>query len=238
MEVIPCIDLKNGRAVRLYQGDFGKERVYSDDPVGVAQRWQREGAPRIHIVDLEAAVSGTPQVVTIVESVSAEVTVPLQLGGGVRDMQTLERYLEAGVQRVILGTAAVEDEDFVREACSRYRDSVIIAVDAKDGYVRTAGWTRDSDITANELVSRMEKLGAQRFIYTDVSRDGTLTHPNFEAVAQLQALTSGAVIASGGVSTLEHLVRLKEIGVEGAIVGKALFDGDIALPEAVDIAAS
>ena len=237
MEVIPVIDLKDGRCVRLYQGDFDREHVYSDDPVGVLRRWEEEGAPRIHIIDLDAAVSGKPQNRSIIEKISSEATVPVQVGGGVRGMATLERYLETGVQRVILGTAAVEDADFVREACNRYPESVIIGVDAKDGYVKTAGWTRESDLTAIELTSRMEKLGARRFIYTDVSRDGTLTKPNFEAVAQLRSLTSAAVIASGGVSSIEQLVRLKEIGVEGAIVGKALFTGDIALREAIEIAA-
>ena len=237
MEVIPAIDLKDGRCVRLYQGDFSKEQVYSDDPVEVARRWEREGAPRIHIVDLDAAVSGRPQNLSIIERLSSEATVPVQVGGGVRGMATLERYLEAGVQRAILGTAAVEDVDFVQEACRRYPESVIIGVDAKDGYVRISGWTRESDLTAIELVNRMEGLGARRFIYTDVSRDGTLTEPNFDAVAQILSLTSAAVIASGGVSSIEHLVWLKEIGVEGAIVGKALYTGDIALQEAIKVAA-
>lgn len=237
MEVIPAIDLKDGRCVRLYQGDFSKEQVFSEDPVEVARRWEREGAPRVHIVDLDAAVSGQPRNLSIIKKIASDISIPVQVGGGVRGMGTLEHYLEVGVQRAILGTAAVEDINFVKEACNRYPESVIIGVDAKDGYVTISGWTRESDLTAAQLVNRMEALGAKRFIYTDVSRDGTLTEPNFEAVAHLISLTSAAVIASGGVSSTEHLVRLKEIGVEGAIIGRALYTGDVSLRDAIEVIA-
>ncbi|MFQ5872623.1 MAG: 1-(5-phosphoribosyl)-5-[(5-phosphoribosylamino)methylideneamino]imidazole-4-carboxamide isomerase [Dehalococcoidia bacterium] len=234
MEVIPAIDLKDGRCVRLYQGDFSKETVFSEDPVEVARRWEEEGAPRLHVVDLDGAAAGEPRNLSVVERIVREVRVPVQVGGGIRGVDTLEQYLGIGVQRVVLGTAAVEDAGFVEEACKRYGDAIAIGVDARDGYLATSGWTRNSDIPVFEFIGCMEGLGAKRFIYTDISRDGTLTEPNFDAVSRLLTLTSSAILCSGGISSVPHLVRLKEMGVEGAIVGRALYTGDVSLREAID----
>ena len=233
MEIIPAIDLKDGRCVRLYQGDFSKESVFSDDPVGMALQWEGEGAPRLHVVDLDGAASGEPRNAPVIEEIVKAVGLPVQVGGGVRELTTLKGYLDLGVQRVVLGTAAVENPAFVEEACQSYVDAVIISVDVRDGYMVTSGWTRDTEVPAMELVQRMEELGAQRFIYTDISRDGTLTEPNFEAVSRLLSLTGSPIICSGGISSIAHLVRLKELGVKGAIVGRALYTGDVVLREAV-----
>ena len=236
MEVIPAIDLKDGRCVRLYQGDFSKESVFSEDPVGVALRWEEQGASRLHVVDLDGAAAGAPRNLPIIKEILKAVKVPIQVGGGIRLVDTLAHFLEIGVQRVVLGTAAVEDAVFVEEVCQCYGDAIIIGVDAQDGYAATSGWTRKSDIKAMELVERMERLGARRFIYTDISRDGTLTEPNFDAVSCLLSLSSSSIIYSGGVSSIQHLVRLRELGVEGAIIGRALYTGDINLREAISAA--
>ena len=234
MEVIPAIDLKDGRCVRLYQGDFTRESVYSDDPSGVARRWEEEGAARLHVVDLDGAAGGGPRNAPFIEGIVKAVEVPVQVGGGIRSLQTLAEYLEMGVQRVVLGTSAVEDVDLVEEACQRYGEAVVIGVDARDGYVATSGWTRRTRVLAAKLVAQMEGLGARRFIYTDIARDGTLTSPNLDGIAHILSLVSVPVIASGGISSIEHLVELRGLGVEGAIVGRALYTGDVELGRAIE----
>ncbi|MCH8090552.1 MAG: 1-(5-phosphoribosyl)-5-[(5-phosphoribosylamino)methylideneamino]imidazole-4-carboxamide isomerase [Chloroflexi bacterium] len=234
MEVIPAIDLKDGRCVRLYQGDFTRESVYSDDPAAVARRWEEEGAVRLHVVDLDGAAEGRPRNAPLIEGIVKAVEMPVQVGGGIRSLQTLAEYLDMGVQRVVLGTSAVEDADLVEEACRRYGEAVVIGVDARDGYVATSGWTRGTRVLAVKLVAEMEGLGARRFIYTDIARDGTLTGPNLDGVAHILSLASVPVIASGGISSIEHLVELQGLGVEGAIVGRALYTGDVDLGRAIE----
>ncbi len=233
MEVIPAIDLKDGRCVRLLQGDFDKETVFSTEPAAVARRWQDAGAPRIHVVDLEGAASGQPRNAEAVSQILEAIDIPIQLGGGVRNMETLENWLARGVQRVVLGTAAVEDPDFLQQACSRFGDSVIVGIDARDGFVAASGWTRTTKVDALELVERVRDLGARRIIYTDITTDGMLKGPNLESVKQITSRTTLPVIASGGVSTTDHIVSLDNLGVEGAIVGKALYTGDLDLREAI-----
>jgi len=234
MEVIPAIDLKDGRCVRLYQGDFTRESVFSDDPAAVARRWEEEGAVRLHVVDLDGAAEGGPRNAPLIEAIVKAVEMPVQVGGGIRSLQTLAEYLEMGVKRVVLGTSAVEDADLVEEACRRYGEAVVIGVDARDGYVATSGWTRKTQVPASRLVVQMEGLGVRRFIYTDIARDGTLTSPNFDEVARILSLVSVPVIASGGISSIEHLVELQGLGVEGAIVGRALYTGDVDLGRAIE----
>ena len=233
MEVIPAIDLKGGRCVRLLQGDFDKETVFSTDPGAVAQGWEQAGAPRIHVVDLEGAASGRPENAEAVARILKSVDIPVQLGGGVRNMETLEGWLDKGVQRVVLGTAAVEDPDFLQEALRRFGESVVVGIDARDGRVAASGWKRTTEVDAIELIERMKGFGARRIIYTDISRDGMLSGPNLESVRQVVSSTKVPVIASGGVSTIEHLKSLRELGVEGAIVGRALYTGDVNLREAI-----
>ena len=233
MEVIPAIDLKGGRCVRLLQGDFDKETVFSTDPGAVAQGWEQAGAPRIHVVDLEGAASGRPENAEAVARILKSVDIPVQLGGGIRNMETLEGWLDKGVQRVVLGTAAVEDPDFLQEALRRFGESVVVGIDARDGRVAASGWKRTTEVDAIELIERMKGFGARRIIYTDISRDGMLSGPNLESVRQVVSSTKVPVIASGGVSTIEHLKSLRELGVEGAIVGRALYTGDVNLREAI-----
>ena len=233
MEVIPAIDLRQGRCVRLYQGDYGQETVFSDDPIGMALHWQGLGALRLHIVDLDGAARGEPCHATLIAEMVRSLTIPVQFGGGLRDLEAVEVVLGLGVERAILGTAAVEDHALVAEACRRFSERIIVSIDAREGYVAIHGWRDKTSVTAGELVERMAELGVRRFIYTDIARDGTLTEPSFSAIARLVGRTSLPIIASGGISSLEHIKRLAELGVEGAIVGRALYTGDVDLKEAL-----
>ena len=235
MEVIPAIDLKGGRCVRLYQGDYDREHVFSDDPVAVAMEWQRQGARRLHIVDLEGARDGRPVNLGAIEAIAAQAAVPLQVGGGIRDRATAQHLLTAGAQRVVLGTAAVETPALVEEIMADYgADAVVVSIDAREGLVALRGWRTASQVTARELLASMVERGVRRFVYTDISRDGTLTSPNFAALEEVAAATQAAVIAAGGIASVEHLVRLAQTGVEGAIVGQALYVGAFSLAEALE----
>jgi phosphoribosylformimino-5-aminoimidazole carboxamide ribotide isomerase len=236
MEIIPAIDLRNGKCVRLYQGDYEKETVFSDDPASVALRWQSEGAKRLHLVDLDGAAKGELCNLDAIEKIAAAVEIPVQVGGGVRSLETIEQLLKLGVGRAILGTVAVEDPDLAEEACQRFGEQIIIGIDARDGQAATRGWLQQSTVTAGELAARMVGLGARRFIYTDISRDGTLTSPNFEAVADFLSQVGVPVIAAGGISAVEHLTKLAALGAEGAIVGRAIYTGDINLKNALGAA--
>jgi phosphoribosylformimino-5-aminoimidazole carboxamide ribotide isomerase len=232
MEIIPAIDLRNGKCVRLFQGDYGQETIFSDAPVSVALRWQSEGARRLHIVDLDGAAKGEPSNLEAIEDIIAAIDIPVQVGGGIRSIETIEQLYATGVERAILGTVAVEKPALVKEACQKFSDRIIISIDARDRWVATRGWLQKSTVTASELASRMIELGVMRFIYTDISRDGTLTSPNFEAIAELLSQVNVPVIAAGGISSVQHLTKLAELRVEGAIVGKAMYTGDIKLGEA------
>ena len=234
MEIIPAIDLKSGLCVRLYQGDYQKETVYSNDPVSVALRWRQEGALRLHVVDLDGAAVGEPVNLDMIKAIATRVSVPVQVGGGIRSFQTAERLLDIGVDRVVLGTAAVEDPELIKQLCHEWgSDRVVIAVDARDGQVAIKGWTEGASVSATALVQQMDDLGVRRFLYTDISRDGTLTQPNFEAIQGLVRCTSHPILASGGISSTEHVVHLAAVGVEGAILGRALYTGDVDLGAAI-----
>ena len=234
MEIIPAVDIKDGKCVRLYQGDYSMETVFSDDPVGMAMEWQSMGATRLHIVDLDGADAGEPCNLNIITRINDVVWIPLQVGGGIRNMETIGKLLKVGIDRVILGTAAVEDPELVKEACRCFGKSIIIGIDVIEGRVAIHGWKNSTELTAIELAMSMAKLGAKRFIYTDINRDGTLTEPNFIATFELVDAIRFPVIASGGISSLIHLKVLNKLGVEGAIIGKALYTGDINLRRALD----
>jgi phosphoribosylformimino-5-aminoimidazole carboxamide ribotide isomerase len=233
IEIIPAIDLRGGHCVRLHQGNYDEETVFSDDPLDVALRWQSMGAPRLHMVDLDGAASGEPRHLDTVKEIARAVLIPVQVGGGIRHLETIEALLKAGVDRVILGTAAVENPGLVAEACRHFRESVIIGIDAREGYVATRGWRYDTELKSVALAESMAQLGVRRFIYTDISRDGTLTEPNFSAIAELIDAIRLPVVAAGGISSLNHLRMLKKLGAEGAIVGKAIYTGDINLKQAL-----
>ena len=234
MEVIPSIDLKSGRCVRLYQGDYQRETVYSEDPLAVAQSWQDQGAPRLHLVDLDGAAAGTPVNLDTVSNIIDRLTIPVQVGGGIRDQQTAQRLLDSGAHRVVIGTAAVEDPLLVRQLCQKYGSHrVVVAVDAREGQVAIKGWTEKTTVTTLDLAKQMSLLGVTRILYTDIHRDGTLTEPNFAANATLVKETGLAVLASGGITSLNHIRGLAQTGVEGVVVGSALYTGTISLPDAL-----
>ena len=234
MEIIPAIDIRGGRCVRLVQGDYDRETVFADDPAEAARRWRDAGAKRLHVVDLDGAREGRAVNAASVERIVAAVDVPVQLGGGLRDLETIGGYLKAGVERVVLGTAAVKDQALLASALSRFPGRIVVGVDARDGIVVTEGWRDASGIEAPEFVRQIAELGVPRVIYTDTLRDGTLTEPNFDALETLLSERQHLrIIYSGGVSTIDHLRRLAESGVEGAIVGRALYTGDIDLAEAL-----
>lgn len=193
------------------------------------------GASRIHIVDLDGAATGEPVNLEIIKNIASAAMIPTQLGGGLRDIDTIQRMLSLGIERVILGTVAVENPKLVEEACKRFNDYIIVSIDARDGFVATHGWLKETSLTTVQFAANMVKLGARRFIYTDIVRDGTLTEPNFTAIAELVNSTKAPVIAAGGITSILHLKMLKQLGVEGAIIGKALYTGDIKLKEALAV---
>ena len=237
MEVIPAIDLRLGLCVRLFQGDYQQETVFSDEPVSVALAWQEQGAPRLHLVDLDGAAGGVPVNLEVVTSIIHNLTIPVQIGGGIRDLSTAESLLSAGADRVVIGTAAVENPSLVEDLCQKHGSQrVVIAVDAKDGLVAIKGWLESTEVKAQDLVEQMALLGVRRILYTDISRDGTLTEPNFEANADLVRTTGMAVLASGGIATLDHVRRLVDTGAEGAILGRALYTEAFSLREAIAVA--
>jgi phosphoribosylformimino-5-aminoimidazole carboxamide ribotide isomerase len=235
MEVIPAIDLLGGKCVRLYQGDYAQETVYSDDPLETALRWVDMGATRLHIVDLDGAKNGSPANLRAVERIASSVDAPLHLGGGIRDMDTARAAIDAGVSRIMLGTAAFENAHLISALLNEFgAETIIVTVDARDGKVALRGWTEGTSALATDLVADMAALGVLRFLYTDISRDGTLTEPNFDGVSALVNQGDIHIIAAGGIATLPQLKRLAEIGAEAAIVGRAIYTGDINLHEAIE----
>lgn len=238
MIIIPAIDLKDGRCVRLAQGDFSRVTVYSDDPVGVARKWQENGAERIHVVDLDGSLIGSPQNTDVIRSIVAEVGLPIEVGGGIRDMKTIEAYIGMGVNWVILGTMALRDKGFVREACGAYKGEIILGIDANDGKVAIQGWTEQTSESAIDIAKGYEGYGLAAIVYTDIKRDGMETGVNMEATRELARSIDIPVIASGGVSSIEDISRLREIekfGVIGVIIGRALYSGAVSLKEAISL---
>jgi len=233
--VIPAIDLKDGRCVRLRQGDMAAETVYSEDIVAVARNWQQCGAGLIHVVDLNGAVGGEPKNLPQIEAVRKAVTVDVQVGGGIRTIETVRRYLKAGVSRVVLGTAALTDRAFLEQACTEFPRQVVLGLDARDGKVAVKGWTAVSETKAIDLLREVRGLEIGAVIYTDIARDGMLNGPNLTALKEVVASSAFPVIASGGISRVEDLLAVRLLGskIEGAIVGKALYDGKLDYQSAV-----
>ena len=235
MEIIPAVDIRGGKCVRLYQGDYSQETVFFEDPVAVALDWRAQGARRLHIVDLDGAASGEVRNLATIEVIVKRVSLPVQLGGGIRDEATVSKLLGIGLDRVILGTVAVEQPELVMGLCQKFGRAIVVGIDARDGRVATHGWLKNTEITALELGQKMVSLGVKRIVYTDIKRDGTLSEPNYAAVAEMVEGVKAKIIAAGGISAIEHLRRLEKLGVEGAVVGKALYTGNIDLKEALAV---
>ena len=235
MYIFPAIDLYEGKAVRLYKGDYDNMTVYSDRPWDFARDFESQGARHIHIVDLEGAKLGTTPNIETIKKIVTSCNLFVEVGGGIRSMETVKAYIDAGVDRVILGTAAVKDEAFLKEAVEAYGEAVAVGVDIKDGYVAIKGWTEKSEYTAMDFCAKMEGLGVSTLICTDISKDGAMMGTNHELYRDLSSRFKMNIIASGGVSTLEDVSRLNELGVYGAIIGKPYYTGAIKISDAVNI---
>jgi phosphoribosylformimino-5-aminoimidazole carboxamide ribotide isomerase len=233
MKIFPAIDLKNGKCVRLYQGEFSSLEVVGEDPLQTALSFAAQGAEYLHMVDLDGALNGTVGNLNSINKVIKDVKIPIQLGGGIRSLDTIEMLLEKGLNRVILGTAALNNPFLVKEAVKKFGDKIAIGIDARDGYVAVEGWQTSSKIEYIDFAKQMEDIGIKTIIFTDISRDGTLSGPNFEATGKLNDMVSCNIIASGGMKDIEDIKKLVKMNMYGAIIGKALYSGNISLTEAI-----
>ncbi|WP_242217134.1 1-(5-phosphoribosyl)-5-[(5-phosphoribosylamino)methylideneamino]imidazole-4-carboxamide isomerase [Bacillus cereus group sp. BfR-BA-01380] len=235
MKIFPAIDVKNGRCVRLYQGKFQQETVMNENPVAQALLFEQLGARALHIVDLDGAVAGRSENLSVIEDICKAVRIPVQVGGGIRSIAAIETLLSVGVMKVILGTSALYDRIFLEVAVRLYGGKIIVGIDAKNGYVATRGWLDVSEMSYIQLAKEMEEVGVQTLIFTDISRDGTLTGPNFEQLQKLKDEVSLQIVASGGVSSLADVEKLQDMDLYGAIIGKALYDKKVMLEEALQV---
>jgi phosphoribosylformimino-5-aminoimidazole carboxamide ribotide isomerase len=238
MIIIPAVDIKNGKCVRLLQGRMDAETIYSDQPEAMAAKWARLGAPLIHVVDLDGAFAKSPQNVSSIRNILGSVDVPIQVGGGIRNEKTVHMYLQMGIQRVIIGSEAINKPAFVKKVCKKYPDRVVIGIDARNGKVAIDGWKETTRIEAVDLAKKFEDCGIAAINFTDIHRDGMQTGPNLEAIRRLAEAISIPVVASGGISSIrdiKRLLTLAEVGVVGIIIGKALYSGGLDLKEALDL---
>lgn len=233
MRIYPAIDIIDGACVRLVQGDYSQKTKFADNPVEVALRWQSQGGEFIHIVDLDGAKTGIMPNFELIVNIAKALDVPIEVGGGIRNMNAVDRYLENGVERVIIGTSALSDPEFVKKAVEKYGTRIAVGIDAKDKMVAVNGWEEVSRTSALDLAAQMQAIGVEHIIYTDIATDGMLKGPNVSAMKEMTDHIKINVIASGGVSSVDDIRKLKETGVEGAIVGKALYTDTISLAEAV-----
>ena len=236
MLILPAIDLRGGNCVRLVKGDFKQETIYSEHPEEIALRWEEGGAEFLHVVDLDGALAGEPQNMDAIKCILQAVKIPVEVGGGIRSMESIDRLLSIGVSRVILGSVAVHKEELVQEACSAYGNRIVVGIDAKKGIVATDGWEKSGDISAVELAKKLGTFGLETIIYTDISRDGTLSGVNVTETAHLARASGIKVIASGGVKSISDIEELKKRecdGIIGVIVGKSIYEGTLSLTEAI-----
>ena len=235
MLIFPAIDLYEKKAVRLFKGDYENMTVYSENPIEIAQDFVNSGATHIHVVDLEGAKDGTTPNISVVRQIAAETNLFIEIGGGIRDMDTVDAYLSSGVSRVILGTAAVNDREFLTAAVKKYGDKIAVGADVKDGYIAIKGWLESSALTLDDFLQEMEKIGVKYIICTDISKDGAMRGTNLELYSQLSQKYSMNITASGGVSTLDDVKKLNEMNLYGAIIGKAYYIGAIDLKDALEV---
>lgn len=233
MILFPAIDIRNGNCVRLKQGDYNQEKIYGDSPTDMALHWVEKGAQYLHLIDLDGAKTGSSINRKAIHDVAKNVSIPVQVGGGIRSMDIIDEHIENGVSRVIIGTAAINNRPFLEEAVQKYGEKIAVSIDARKGFVATDGWTKTSDVQAVDLLKKLEAIGVKTVVYTDIFKDGMLEGPNFNELDAVNKATSIQVIASGGVTTKEDLQRLEQMNMYGAIIGKALYDGNLKLEEVV-----
>ncbi|MDY6825165.1 MAG: 1-(5-phosphoribosyl)-5-[(5-phosphoribosylamino)methylideneamino]imidazole-4-carboxamide isomerase [Thermodesulfobacteriota bacterium] len=240
MIIIPAVDIKNGKCVRLLQGRMDAETVFSDDPAAMAKKWADQGARLMHLVDLDGAVQKRPRNLAAIEKIIDSVNTEIQVGGGIRDLDTIRMYMDRGVEKIVIGSAAIHDPSMVAEACRLYPGHIVVGIDARDGMVAIEGWTRSTSVSAVELAKQFEDCGVAAINFTDIQRDGMQTGPNIDAIQALASSVDVPIVASGGVSSLadiKALMPLREYGVTGVITGRALYDGRLDLAEAIAAAA-
>ncbi len=233
MIIFPAIDVKDGNCVRLKQGDYNQQTTYNNSPVETAKKWQEAGGAFLHMVDLDGAKTGDAKNKEVILETIQALSIPVEVGGGIRSLDIIKEYVKGGAARVILGTSAITDWDMLTEAIRLYSDKIAVSLDARNGYVATDGWTKNSDTKAADLAKKLEEAGLETIVYTDILKDGMLRGPNLEELKAMQEATSMNIIASGGVSRKEDVVNLQSLGLYGAIIGKALYDGTIQLEDVV-----
>ena len=234
MIIFPAIDLRGGKCVRLIQGDFDKETVYSDDPAATALKWQTLGAKFLHVVDLDGARKGSPQNLDAIKKILAAIKIPIEVGGGIRTLDDAEKILNLGVRRVILGSVAVENISLVEAAVKKFGDKIVVGIDARDGIVKTHGWEKSGAVKADELAKKIVAAGVKTIIYTDISKDGMLSGVDAKIFSELEKISGAEIIASGGVKSLDDIRALKAEKISGVIVGKAIYSGALDLKTAID----
>jgi len=233
MKIFPAIDLKGGKCVRLFQGEFTSAKVVGEDPLRTALNFMNDGAEYLHMVDLDGALKGSIENLNSIDKIINDLKIPIQLGGGIRSLDTIDMLINKGLSRVILGTAALNNPSLVKEAVKKYGDKIAIGIDARDGFVAVEGWQKSSKVEYIDFAKQMESIGIKTIIFTDISRDGTLSGPNFEATGKMNEKVSCDIIASGGMKCIDDIKRLKKMNIYGAIIGKALYSGNISLEQAI-----
>lgn len=229
MILFPAIDIRDGKCVRLIQGDYDQEIIYNDSPTAMALEWEKQGADYIHVVDLDGAKTGNSLNREAIQGIAKNVSIPVQVGGGIRTMEIIDAHIASGVSRVIIGTAAIQDKPFLKQAVEKYGDKIAVSIDARKGFVATDGWTETSDVLAVDLLIELEVIGVKTVIYTDILKDGMMQGPNFNELEMMDNASSIDIVASGGVSTEEDIIQLRKLDLYGAIIGKALYEGKISL---------
>lgn len=234
MTLYPAIDIKDGKCVRLLKGSFSDVTIYGNDPVSMAKKWESSGGKFIHVVDLDGALKGHGVNADIIKRICSEVNIPVQTGGGIRSMEDIEAKLSCGINRVIIGTKAVSDSNFIKRAVDKYKEKIVIGIDAKDSMVAIEGWEQLSEFKAVDFARRMADIGVSTIVYTDIATDGTLSGPNTAAMREMSCAVPCDIIASGGIGSIDHIESLKDTGVEGVIIGRALYTGAVNLKEALE----
>ncbi|WP_338653100.1 1-(5-phosphoribosyl)-5-[(5-phosphoribosylamino)methylideneamino]imidazole-4-carboxamide isomerase [Sporosarcina psychrophila] len=229
MILFPAIDIRDGKCVRLIQGDYDQEIIYNDSPTAMALEWEKQGADYIHVVDLDGAKTGNSLNREAIQAIAKNVSIPVQVGGGIRTMEIIDAHIASGVSRVIIGTAAIQDKPFLKQAVEKYGDKIAVSIDARKGFVATDGWTETSDVLAVDLLKELEVIGVKTVIYTDILKDGMMQGPNFNELEMMDNASSIDIVASGGVSMEEDIIQLRDLDLYGAIIGKALYEGKISL---------